>query len=329
MPVAATAPDLGSATQVRLRPRFEGVNIGAWLGFKHLMYLMEEAVIEHFRELGYGPRRLFQELELALDVVDSGIRIVHVVHADDVVRLTVKPEVSRTGAPLFQVQAFLDGDTGSTSSKPLNLFSGKVRVALVPKPENTRRDWPAAIAPYVAAPGERVLPGQPAPAPDGRGVSDPADHLVAALRPAGANTFVWKWRIPYFYCHDSERLQHSGYLRLLEEVVDLFLASRGLSIRTMLETRRWIPFVQNARIEMLNDALMEETIYTVFTVTDVYKSLLYAARVDCYVARGGALVHTARGDITHGYAQIHSRSDWGLVPFDAETVRALLGGTGR
>jgi hypothetical protein len=80
---------------------------------------------------------------------------------------------------------------------------------------------------------------------------------------------------------------------------------------------------------MLGDAMMEETIYTVFTVTDVYKNLLYAAQVDCYVERGGALVRTARGDITHGYAQIRSRSDWGLVPFDAETVRALQGGTTR
>jgi hypothetical protein len=93
----------------------------------------------------------------------------------------------------------------------------------------------------------------------------------------------------------------------------------------MLDKHRWIPFVQNARVEILCDALMEETIYTVYTVTDVYKNLLYSARFDSYVERDGALVHTARGQITHGYAQIRSRTDWGLVPFDDDTVAALSG----
>ncbi len=112
---------------------------------------------------------------------------------------------------------------------------------------------------------------------------------------------------------------------MMEEVVDLFLADRGLSIRTMLEKHSWIPFVQNARVEILQDALMEETIYTAYTVTDVYKNLLYSASFDCFVEREGALVHTARGDISHGYAQIRSRSDWGLVPFDEATANALTG----
>jgi hypothetical protein len=46
---------------------------------------------------------------------------------------------------------------------------------------------------------------------------------------AGRNAYAWKWRIPYFYCHFTERMQMSGYLRQMEEVVDLFLADRGVS----------------------------------------------------------------------------------------------------
>ena len=35
-----------------LRPRYEGANIRTWIGFKHLMYLAEEAVLEWLRIRG-------------------------------------------------------------------------------------------------------------------------------------------------------------------------------------------------------------------------------------------------------------------------------------
>src|SRR5688572_27855192 len=37
-------------TRTTLRPSFEGTNIRTWIGFKHLMYLAHEAVIDHLRE---------------------------------------------------------------------------------------------------------------------------------------------------------------------------------------------------------------------------------------------------------------------------------------
>ena len=141
----------------------------------------------------------------------------------------------------------------------------------------------------------------------------------------GGNAIVWRWRIPYFYCHFSERIQHSGYLRLMEEVVDLFLAQRGISIRTMLEGRRWIPVVPRARGEILREAYLEEEIVTVFTVEGIFKDLTYTARMDCYVPRGDGLVRTATGTITHGYAVVLDRRDWELVAFDAETLAGLRG----
>ena len=136
---------------------------------------------------------------------------------------------------------------------------------------------------------------------------------------------MWKWRIPYFYCHFTERIQHSGYLRIMEEVVDLFLADRGISIRRMLDDQKWIPVVPQARVEILREALMEEELYTVFTVEDVFKDLTYTARMDCYVLRGDELVQTATGRITHGYARILDRHAWEVVPFDERTLAALRG----
>ena len=74
-------------------------------------------------------------------------------------------------------------------------------------------------------------------------------------------------------------------------------------------------------MEILAEALMEEELYTVFTVEDVFKDLTYTARLDCYVLRDGELVPTATGCITHGYAVIVDRQDWGVVPFDERMLR--------
>ena len=48
----APAPLLTAPTTTQLRPRYEGSNICTWIGFKHVNYLVEEAVLEHFRQLG-------------------------------------------------------------------------------------------------------------------------------------------------------------------------------------------------------------------------------------------------------------------------------------
>jgi len=131
--------------------------------------------------------------------------------------------------------------------------------------------------------------------------------------------------VPYYYCQFSEHLQFSGYVRAMEEVVDRFLADRGLSVSTMLRTRGWIPVVSRARIGVLADVAMEETVHTVFTVTDVLKDLGFDARMDCYVRRDETLVHTATGRILHGYAVASGPGAGGLATLDGPTVAALTG----
>lgn len=310
-------------TVVELRPRFEGSNICTWIGFKHVMYLVEEAVLHYFRERGLVPRRLFEEHGLCLEIVDSHVRILHALHMDDLARVEVR---SKTGPDdreqTLAVQLFVERD--GTLIKAL---TGKVKVVF----RLDRRGVTAAspvpeLAPYVVAEiqrtGEPVVPASATTS--GRGTVGP-DDLIRQVVPADANAFVWKWHIPYFYCHFTERLQHSGYLRLMEEVVDLFLANRGISIRTLLDQRDWIPVVPTAQVEILREALMEETIYTVYTVEQIFKDVTYTSRMDCYVVRDGSLIHTATGKITHGYAQILNRRDWSLVNFDAMVLAALRG----
>lgn len=282
-------------SEIISRPRFEGSNICTWIGFKHVMYLIEESVLEHLRRTGIRPRELYERDALGVEIVDSDARIASALHMDDEVRTEVVPLASEDGGEtlVFATTSYVDQVRAATA---------KVRVRLVPSTD--------VGTPRVGTPTGNLL--------DGRGsVGTPE---------AGGNAIVWRWRIPYFYCHFSERLQHSGYLRLMEEVVDLFLAERGISIRDMLAGQRWIPVVPSARVRILAPAFMEETVHTVFTVENVFKNLLYTARMDCYVERDGGLIQTATGHITHGYAEVVGRRDWKHVPFDEKTMAALRAG---
>jgi acyl-CoA thioesterase FadM len=304
-------------TDVVARPRFEGSNICTWIGFKHVMYLVEEAVLEHLRRQGLAPGRLYEEHGLGAEIVYSDARILTALHIDDQVRTRVvqQPpdgtrELTFTTTSLVQSPEPDGEDTKAVSATVRLLF---------------RRDddgtTPAEIAPFTVARIERGHMGRAVAEVHGRGATG------AMPDPPGceATSMVWRWRIPYFYCHYSRRLQHSGYLRLMEEAVDLFLAARGISIRTMVDDRGWIPVVPRAKVEILREALMEETLVTVFTVTDVFKNLTYDARMDWYVQRGDEYVHTATGRITHGYALIRNRRDWSLAAFDDRTIAALRG----
>jgi len=313
-------------THTRVRPRFEGCNICTWIGFKHVMYCIEEAVVDHFRAHGFGPRELYEQKGLCLEIVDSSVRILHALHIDDTVDIEVVPSPKAPDGVL-RVAVTL---TVPRDGKPLKAVTGYVDV-LFRLDDSVVTPQPASgeprLAPYTCT---RIRRGPQRSIPDAglataRQAGNPPLDVRRALAADEGNRFVWQWRVPYFYCHFNDRLQHSGYLRLMEEVLDLFVAERGISIRTLLENKKWIPVVPQASLQILDEAMMEETIHTVFTVEDIFKDTTYRSRMDCYVERHAGLVHTATGLITHGYAVVENRRDWSLVTFDAEVSAALRG----
>jgi acyl-CoA thioesterase FadM len=327
-----TSATIEQVVTVRGRPRYEGSNICTWIGFKHVMYLIEEAVLEAVRQSTPGAQALFETHGLGVDIVDSDARILTALHIDDVARteVTRQPD-DGSGELAFRTVTWLDRE----GRAPLKAVTAKVRVVLrrtddAPETPAVPPALAAVTVPEIRRPAASTprpsygVPSDGSATTIGRGVVGAADETARSLA-TGANALVWKWRIPYFYCHFTERIQHSGYLRLMEEVVDLFLADRGISIRRMLTDQKWIPVVPQARVEILREALMEEELYTVFTVEDVFKDLTYTARMDCYVRRGDELVQTATGRITHGYALILDRHAWEVVPFDERTMAALRG----
>ena len=279
------------ATATTLRPRYEGANIGTWIGFKHLNYLVEEAVLAHLRQHDLGPGTLFDTHGLCVELVGMDTRILRAVRIDDVVHAEVTP---------------VEGD-GATLDLKVVLRVGAVRsvsaTARVVLRHDTGDPVPAELAPYAVVDLAEVAPPH-----------DP---------PAGTNTFTRSSRIPYFHCHFTKRLQLSGYLRLMEATIEGFLADRGVSVGTLLAEQGWIPAVPRSSVTVLAEAAMEEELHTVFTVEEVFKRLTFTGRMDWHVMRDGVAVPVGTGRITHGYAEIGGRSDWGLVSFDDRLVRAL------
>jgi acyl-CoA thioesterase FadM len=315
---------LGSQTTTQIRPHYEGSNIGSWIGFKHINQLAQEAVLEHFRAAGLPARRLYEDYGLCAEIVDLGTRIHTGFHLDDLVEATVRPVTEGAGMGL----AFEAGLSLRHGAALRKAATARLRVAL----RNDAPGEPAAAVPPELVPFtvSRIVRTGPAPdpvpsLPSQNGNSGGSDPVLAALTCDG-NTFARRLRIPYPYCHYTERVHMSGYLREMEEVVDLFLADRGVSVKRLLDERGWIPVVPHSAITLLDEAIMEEDLYTVFTVENIFKSFTYAARMDTYVLRQGQLVRTATGHITHGYAEIRNRREFGLVKLDQRMIDALGGG---
>jgi acyl-CoA thioesterase FadM len=305
---ALTAP-----TRLSIRPRYEGSNICTWIGFKHVNYLVEEAVLDHLRTNGLAAGELFERYGIGVDIVDLDTRILTAYHIDDTAVIDVRRDPKLPEELAFLVDLSVDGSGARAGS-------ARVKVALRRDPSlGDAEDVPAHLAPYTVPRLGLQVPKAPGPVE-----LDGTDPLRALTK--GRNAFAWKWRIPYPYCHFTRRLQMSGYLRLMEEVVDLFLADRGVSIWTLLNEQNWIPVVPHSRITVLDEVPMEDDLYTVFTVEDVFKRFTYTARMDTYLLRDGVLVPTSTGRITHGYAVIDNRRDWHLVSFDDHLTAALEGG---
>jgi acyl-CoA thioesterase FadM len=280
----------------------EGNNVMSWIGFKHIMYLAEQAVLSHFRSSDMGFRRLFEEHGLLLEVVANQGRILHALKLDEEVQTVVKPAVAVTKGLQFDIAMFVQ-----RADKRIKTYSGKIRIVLVAdralRMAALQTDY-GALTPYVT---ERV-----SCVADNVDTTDPASKRLN-----------WTVTIPYFYCHGNERLKMSGYLRYMEEADERFCEQHNIGVNKLLQERRWIPAVPSAKVQILEAAYMRETLHIEYAVKDVIKSLLYTCSMNAYVERDGSRIHVATGEIVHGYAEILSRKDWAMVNFDREMIDAL------
>ena len=309
-----TVIDDSGKTVFHGRPAFEGANIRTWIGFKHFMYIVEAAILEWLKDQGTSARDLYLNHGLGLEIVDFSVQLPAVLELDD----DVRAEVVGGKGNLLNVALFTHRD-----GEDVTVLKGKVRVALVR--EDTAPDGhkpaPTVLAEFEVgdvaeastvkgAEPIRLAPGQTA-------------ESVLAANPAA---YLWSWRAPYPYCHYSDRVQHSGFVRTLEEVVDRFLDHRGISVGRLVRERQWIPVVSRARVQLISAVHMEETVHTVFTVTDILRGIMCDGRMDCYVQRGDELIPVVTAQILHGYAIAAGEGAGGMADLDEETAAILLGG---
>jgi acyl-CoA thioesterase FadM len=316
---------LNETTTVVLSPGYEGANIGTIIGFKHVNYLVEKAVIEHFRRSGLPVGRLYEENGLGFDVTAIDSRLQTALVVDDEAVFEVSPVTKDADTELsFKVTVTVEREGAQKKA-----VTSKVKVALRHDENDVRmlRRLPAAegldqfVTPRIggAEPGEAVASvGEPLVS----GGSTDRDPVLDQLL-AGQNAYGWKFRIPYPYVHFFDRLQMSGYLRLMEEAKHRFVDARGISIRTLLDEQNHIPAVTHSKVTLLDEALLEEDLYIVYTVDDIFKNLLYTSRLDYYVVRDGHLVKTATGTITHAYGVVENGSSGRLVTFDERVLNAF------
>src|SRR5262245_461886 len=74
--------------RAEMRPRSQGANIQTWIGFKHLLYVLEEGILEWFRQHGLGPQRLLDDFGLMLEIIDCSALLVALVTVDDTIVVT-------------------------------------------------------------------------------------------------------------------------------------------------------------------------------------------------------------------------------------------------
>jgi acyl-CoA thioesterase FadM len=317
-------------SNVTLRPSYEGGNISTTIGFKCVHYLIEAAVLEHFRAAGLGATSLYVEHGVGLDVVSVNTRLHTVLTLDDAVEVEVAPVTKDSDDQLkFKITATVPREEG-----PRKAVTTTFKVALraiehveapKPLPERLRR----FVVPRLGEATPRELTAVPVDninLSEQRGVTGRSGDPVLAEIIGDDNAFGWKWRVPYFYCHFTSHMQMSGFLRQMEEVLHLFVADRGIAIHRMLSERNWIPVVTKCDLEITDEVRIEDELYTVFTIEDIFKGILFTARMDCHVVRDGRLVQVATGHITHGYVTKESpEKDWSLCTFDEEVMAALSG----
>jgi acyl-CoA thioesterase FadM len=160
------------------------------------------------------------------------------------------------------------------------------------------------------------------------GSHDPGHEEQALAEAAASGTlpgFPASWRARYPACDPSGWLTHGGYVRALEALADDFLAARGLLAGRLLAERGWVPAFSRARVRLLGETAVDETVQAVYSVAQVVRNSLFDGRAECHVRRGDRYVPTATAILLHGYALAAGPRPGRIVELDAAAIAAVTG----
>lgn len=304
-----------TATVIRARPSAVSCNIRTWIGFKQFFDLLEAGVLAWIEAQGISPRELYHAYGLAVEMADVSAQLPAVLELGDDV------EVSITPRPRGGLTATISVARGEMTVVALK---ASVTVALVPGEASAdstakpRADLSPALLPIIADTASYAGPAA---------LSVPSRGDVLTSVGAAPGAYLWSWRAAYYLCHYSDRVQHSGFVRCLEEVVDHYLQDRGIGIGRLLRERYWIPVVSRARVRLGAPAHLDDVVHTVFEVTDVLRDTLFSGTMSCWVERDGELACVAAGEILHGYAISAGELAGTMAVLDPPVITALMGVT--
>jgi acyl-CoA thioesterase FadM len=135
----------------------EGMNMGIWIGFKHVNYVMEHAISRFLRKRGAGIRGLYWGDDLRVLFLSSRVRYLAALTFDEEVYVCMVPEASGDGTLTFHLHVLAER-FGSF----VRLARGTFRAGLFDREGRCARRLPESVATCVGG-------GLPARADSGSG----------------------------------------------------------------------------------------------------------------------------------------------------------------
>lgn len=296
------------ADKVILQPWYESAGVGAWAGLSQLTALSEEAVASRFRERDQAPAALYRDYGLRLSVLDASVLFKSPLGTGD----EVSAEVAGIGPRYWDVRLW----TWRGHARQ-DVLRGRLTVGLV-RDRPARAEVPPDLAPLVvedlAGLGTSV---------GSHDVGHEQQALAAAAAAGTLGGFHRAWRVAHPACHRSGRMSFAAYARALESLTEDYLTDRGLRVSRLLADRGWVPGYARARIRLLGDAALDETLHARYSVARLVGRGLLDGRVECYVQRGARFVPTATAILLHGFLLADGPDAGQVAELDASTAAAL------
>lgn len=150
--MSAAKPEMRSETrperdgpQPPLHPLVEGMNMGVWIGFKHVNYLMEHGIGRFLRDRGAGIRSLYWGDGVCVAFTASEVRYEVALTIDEPVSVLVRPKAHGAGAVEFDVVLVSD-----RFGAEVRMAHGRYRAAFLDRAGATLAERPSRIEAVLA-----------------------------------------------------------------------------------------------------------------------------------------------------------------------------------
>jgi acyl-CoA thioesterase FadM len=282
----------GRVTEVVLKPRYEAANVRLRIGVRGITSLAEEAVVNWFRVRGFTPTVLYETYGLEFSIIDCSSLLFGVVTVDDEIVASAEP----VGPRYFNVK--LSVRRGETQAVALRT---RVTVVMVRRP-GWSAELPEELLGMAIDEIDRIRT-----AVDSHDPEFEARDLDSRIT-NDALGWYRSWRVPMANCHYSGRMQYSGFIRVLDELAELFLEDKGLPVGELLDTRGWTMVMPRVRVRVLADAYAGDLMHTTYEVHQVVGQKLFDCRFDAHVQRDDRRIPVATGILLQGFASLDDMS---------------------